>query len=166
LLNDTNRAPLACDSDEITMLLKPGNETIASGGVRSLTPNRGKARFWYKKAKELGSAEASKQPGADGTAAPETAIGEIPGNMATAPAGTVPAGTRDTALSERLYREGETEPQPGDVVVVALQVDYINTVACPSHAAVIRLSLHSAGFGRAKAGAIGRHLSPIHSCQR
>ena len=42
----------------------------------------------------------------------------------------------------------------------------INTVACPSHAAVIRLSLHSAGFGRAKAGAIGRHLSPIHSCQR
>jgi hypothetical protein len=23
-----------------------------------------------------------------------------------------------------------------------------------------------AGFGRAKAGAIGRHLSPIHSCQR
>jgi hypothetical protein len=77
LLNDTNRAPLACDSDEITMLLKPSNETIASGGVRSLTPNRGKARFWYKKAKELGSAEASKQPGADGTAAPETAIGEI-----------------------------------------------------------------------------------------
>jgi L-ascorbate metabolism protein UlaG (beta-lactamase superfamily) len=42
----------------------------------------------------------------------------------------------------------------------------INTVACPSHATVIRLSLHSAGFGRAKAGAIGRHLSPIHSCQR
>jgi hypothetical protein len=44
--------------------------------------------------------------------------------MATAPAGTVPAGTRDTALSEPLYREGETEPQPGDVVEVALQVDY------------------------------------------
>jgi hypothetical protein len=42
----------------------------------------------------------------------------------------------------------------------------INTVACPSHAAVIRLSLHAAGFGRAKAGAIGRRLSTLHSCQR
>src|ERR1700751_6343155 len=42
----------------------------------------------------------------------------------------------------------------------------INTVACPSHAAVIRLSLHSAGFGRAKAGAIGRGPSTRHSCQR
>src|ERR1700726_3752015 len=30
----------------------------------------------------------------------------------------------------------------------------INTVAWPSHAAVIRLSLHSAGFVRAKAGAL------------
>jgi hypothetical protein len=39
----------------------------------------------------------------------------------------------------------------------------INTVECPSHAAVICVLLHSAGFGFAKAGAIGRQLFTIAS---
>ena len=42
----------------------------------------------------------------------------------------------------------------------------ISTVACPSHAAVTHASFHSAGFGFAKARAIGRRLSIVHSRQR
>src|SRR5450432_1272946 len=42
----------------------------------------------------------------------------------------------------------------------------IRTVACPSQAAVTRESLHAAGFGFAKAGAIGRQRSRIAARQR
>ncbi len=42
----------------------------------------------------------------------------------------------------------------------------ISTVACPSQATVTRSSLHSAGFGFANTGAMGRKLSTVHSRQR
>src|SRR5512144_522785 len=42
----------------------------------------------------------------------------------------------------------------------------MSTVECPSHASVNCVSLHSDGLGRAKAGAIGRQLSTVHSLNR
>src|SRR5512132_4009247 len=42
----------------------------------------------------------------------------------------------------------------------------MSTVECPSHASVTCVSLHFHGFGRAKAGAIGRQLSIVHSLNR
>ena len=42
----------------------------------------------------------------------------------------------------------------------------MTTVECPTHASVTCLSLHVDGFGRAKAGAIGRQLSIVHSLNR
>src|SRR4029450_9157018 len=42
----------------------------------------------------------------------------------------------------------------------------MSTVECPSHASVTCVSLHFHGFGRVKAGAIGRQLSVVHSRNR
>src|SRR4029077_8744226 len=43
----------------------------------------------------------------------------------------------------------------------------MSTVECPSHASVTScVSLHFDGLGRAKAGAIGRQLSIVHSLNR
>src|SRR6266550_5690844 len=42
----------------------------------------------------------------------------------------------------------------------------MSTVECPSHASVTCVSLHFHGSGRAKAGAIGRQLSIVHSLNR
>src|SRR4029077_537895 len=39
----------------------------------------------------------------------------------------------------------------------------MRTVECPSHASVTCVSRHFDGSGVAKAGAIGRQLSPVHS---
>src|SRR6266511_2041986 len=42
----------------------------------------------------------------------------------------------------------------------------MSTVECPSHASVTCVSLHFDGSGLAKAGAIGRQLSIVHSLNR
>ena len=42
----------------------------------------------------------------------------------------------------------------------------MSTVECPSHASVTCVSLHFHGSGRAKAGAIARQLSIVHSLNR
>ena len=42
----------------------------------------------------------------------------------------------------------------------------IRTVECPIHAAVRSSLLQLSGVGCANAGAMGRRLSTIHSCQR
>ena len=42
----------------------------------------------------------------------------------------------------------------------------MSTVECPSHASVTCVSLHFDGSGRAKAGAIRRQLSIVHSLNR
>jgi hypothetical protein len=43
---------------------------------------------------------------------------------------------------------------------------FMRTVECPSHASVTCVSRHFDGSGLAKAGAIGRQLSTVHSLKR
>jgi hypothetical protein len=53
----------------------------------------------------------------------------------------------------------------GSVRIVAPK-KLMRTVECPSHASVSRVSLHFDGSGLAKAGAIRRQLSTVHSLKR
>src|SRR5437660_692019 len=51
-------------------------------------------------------------------------------------------------------------------VRIVIPKKLISTVECPSHASVTCVSVHFEGSGFAKAGAIGRQLSIVHSRNR
>src|SRR5262245_35800143 len=57
------------------------------------------------------------------------------------------------------------EKRTGSVRIVTPK-KLINTVECPSHASVSCALLHFDGSGSAKAGAIGRQISIVHSRKR
>jgi hypothetical protein len=57
------------------------------------------------------------------------------------------------------------ESKTGSVMTMTPK-KFIKTVAWPSQLALKRSLGHSSGFGFANAGAIGRQLSTVHSCQR
>src|SRR5439155_3686597 len=68
-----------------------------------------------------------------------------------------------------MVRKGRRIPMRGKKtgsVRIFIPKKLMRTVECPSHAAVRSSLLQVSGAGCANAGAIGRRLSTIHSCQR